>query len=155
MAALAVMLAAVGSLCGAVYSEAINPALYGEKSRAAVAQAHGMRDDDAVTAYIGMDAARQNEAAKIIALYMELGGEDTPLAVDELNEKELSHMNDVRRLIALCKTVRTACISLAAGLGRRGAEKAPPPGDCRCGVRRVRAGAGRGRVRRDDAIGRV
>ena len=116
MAALAVMLAAVGSLCGAVYSEAINPALYGEKSRAAVAQAHGMRDDDAVTAYIGMDAARQNEAAKIIALYMELGGEDTPLAVDELNEKELSHMNDVRRLIALCKTVRTACISLAAGL---------------------------------------
>ena len=49
MAALAVMLAAVGSLCGAVYSEAINPALYGEKSRAAVAQAHGMRDDDAVT----------------------------------------------------------------------------------------------------------
>ena len=47
---------------------------------------------------------------------MELGGEDTPLAVDELNEKELSHMNDVRRLIALCKTVRTACISLAAGL---------------------------------------
>ena len=25
-------------------------------------------------------------------------------------------MNDVRRLIALCKTVRTACISLAAGL---------------------------------------
>ena len=116
MAALAVMLAAVGSLCGAVYSEAINPALYGEKSRAAVAQAHGMRDDDAVTAYIGMDAARQNEAAKIIALYMELGGEDTPLVVDELNEKELSHMNDVRRLIALCKTVRTACISLAAGL---------------------------------------
>lgn len=116
LAALAVMLAAVGSLCGAVYSEAINPALYGEKSRAAVAQAHGMRDDDAVTAYIGMDAARQNEAAKIIALYMELGGEDTPLAVDELNEKELSHMNDVRRLIALCKTVRTACISLAAGL---------------------------------------
>lgn len=114
LAALAVMLAAVGSLCGAVYSEAINPALYGEKSRAAVAQAYGMRDD-AVTAYIGMDAARQNEAAKIIALYMELGDEDTPLAVDELNEKELSHMNDVRRLIALCKTVRTACISLAAG----------------------------------------
>lgn len=32
MAALTVMLAAVGSLCGAVYSEAINPALYGEKS---------------------------------------------------------------------------------------------------------------------------
>ena len=116
LAALTFILAAVGSLCGAVYGEAIDPALYGEKSRAAVAQAHGMSDDDAVTAYIGMDAARQNDAAKIIALYMELGDENTPLTLDELNEKEISHMNDVRRLIALCKTVRTACISLAAGL---------------------------------------
>ena len=116
MAALSVMLAAVGSLCGAIEREAVDPALYGEKSRAAVAQTHGMRDDDAVTAYIGMDAARQHDAAQTIALYMALGGEDVPLAVDELNEKEISHMNDVRRLIALCKTVRTACISLAAGL---------------------------------------
>ena len=116
MAALSVMLAAVGSLCGAIEQEAVDPALYGEKSRAAVAQTHGMRDDDAVTAYIGMDAARQHDAAQTIALYMAPGGEDAPLAVDELNEKEISHMNDVRRLIALCKTVRTACISLAAGL---------------------------------------
>ena len=116
LAAFTIILAAVGSLCGAVYHEAVSPELYGEKSRAAVAQAYGMQDDDAVTAYIGMDAARQGEAAKIIALYMELGGEDTPLGVEEFNEKEISHMNDVRRLIALCKTVRTACISLAAGL---------------------------------------
>ena len=116
LAAFTVILAAVGSLCGAVYHEAISPELYGAKSRAAVAQAYDMSDDAAVTAYIGMDTARQNDAAQIIALYMELGGEDTPLAVEELNEKELSHMNDVRRLMALCKTVRTACISLAAGL---------------------------------------
>ena len=116
LAAFTVILAAVGSLCGAVYHEAISPELYGEKSRAAVAQAYGMQDDDAVTAYIGMDAARQGEAAKIIALYMELGGEDTPLGVEEFNEKEISHMNDVRRLIALCRTMRTGCISLAAGL---------------------------------------
>lgn len=116
MAALSVMLAAVGSLCGAIEREAVDPALYGEKSRAAVAQTHGMRDDDAVTAYIGMDAARQHDAAQTIALYMAPGGEDVPLAVDELNEKEISHMNDVRRLIALCRTMRTGCISLAAGL---------------------------------------
>lgn len=116
MAALSVMLAAVGSLCGAIEREAVDPALYGEKSRAAVAQTHGMRDDDAVTAYIGMDAARQHDVAQTIALYMALGGEDAPLAVDELNEKEISHMNDVRRLIALCRTMRTGCISLAAGL---------------------------------------
>ena len=104
MAALSVMLAAVGSLCGAIEREAVDPALYGEKSRAAVAQAHGMRDDDAVTAYIGMDAARQHDVAQTIALYMAPGGE------------EISHMNDVRRLIALCRTMRTGCISLAAGL---------------------------------------
>ena len=114
LAAFTVILAAVGSLCGAVYHEAISPELYGAKSRAAVARAYDMSDDAAVTAYIGMDAARQSEAAKLIALYMELGGEDTPLGVEEFNEKEISHMNDVRRLIALCKTVRTACISLAA-----------------------------------------
>ena len=86
MAALSVMLAAVGSLCGAIEREAVDPALYGEKSRAAVAQAHDMRDDDAVTAYIGMDAARQHDVAQTIALYMALGGKDAPLAVDELNE---------------------------------------------------------------------
>ena len=116
MAALSVMLASVGSLGGAIEREAVDPALAGEKSRAAVAQAHGRRDDDAVTAYIGMDAARQHDAAQTIALYMAPGGEDAPLAVDELNEKEISHMNDVRRLIALCRTMRTGCISLAAGL---------------------------------------
>ena len=116
MAALSVMLAAVGALCGAIEREAVDPALYGEKSRAAVAQTHGMRDDDAVTAYIGMDAARQRDAAQTIALYMALGGEDAPLAVDELSEKEISHMSDVRRLIALCRAMRTGCISLAAGL---------------------------------------
>ena len=42
MAALSVMLAAVGSLCGAIEREAVDPALYGEKSRAAVAHAHGL-----------------------------------------------------------------------------------------------------------------
>ena len=45
------MVDTAGSLCGAIEREAVDPALYGEKSRAAVAQTHGMRDDDAVTAY--------------------------------------------------------------------------------------------------------
>ena len=127
MAALSVMLAAVGALCGAIEREAVDPALYGEKSRAAVAQTHGMRDDDAVTAYIGMDAARQHDAAQTIALYMALGGEDAPLAVDELSEKEISHMSDVRRLIALCRVMRTGCISLAAGLAVAELEKRHRP----------------------------
>ena len=168
MAALSVMLAAVGALCGAIEREAVDPALYGEKSRAAVAQAHGMRDDDAVTAYIGMDAARQHDVAQTIALYMALGGEDAPLAVDELNEKEISHMNDVRRLIALCRTMRTGCISLAAGLagGRRGrCRRHDERGRVRGGVRRpasadfhqlkLAAQPGDGYSDSDDAAGAV
>ena len=116
LTALVVLLAAFGSLCGAVYHEAISPELYGEKSRAAVAREHGMSGDDAVSAYIGMDAARQEEAAKIIALYMELGKGDTPLALEELNAKEISHMADVRGIVEKLGKMRTLWISLAAGL---------------------------------------
>ena len=116
LTALVVLLAAFGSLCGAVYHEAISPELYGEKSRAAVAREHGMSGEDAVSAYIGMDATRQAEAAKIIALYMELGKEDTPLALEELNAKEISHMADVRRIVEQLGKMRTLWISLAAGL---------------------------------------
>lgn len=116
LTALVVLLAAFGSLCGAVYHEAISPELYGEKSRAAVAREHGMSEDDAVSAYIGMDAARQEEAAKIIALYMELGKGDTPLTLDELNAKEISHMADVRGIVEQLGKMRTLWISLAAGL---------------------------------------
>ena len=116
LTALVVLLAAFGSLCGAVYHEAISPELYGEKSRAAVAREHGMNGEDAVSAYIGMDATRQAEAAKIIALYMELGKEDTPLALEELNAKEISHMADVRRIVEQLGKMRTLWISLAAGL---------------------------------------
>ena len=68
-------------------------------------------------------------------------------------------MNDVRRLIALCRTVRTACISLAAGLAvavawvGAGLEKRHRPVIDRCGVRCVRAGAGaRALFGGDDAI---
>ena len=114
MAALSVMLAAVGSLCGAIEREAVDPALYGEKSRAAVAQTHGMRDDDAVTTYIGMDAARQHDVAQTIALYMALGGEDTPLAVDELKEI-VKLMNGKPFILKGIMTVNGAKKALEAG----------------------------------------
>ena len=114
LSALAVILAALGTLCSAVYSEAINPSLYAEKSRQAAAEAYDLADEEAVTAYIGMDEQRQSEAARVIALYM--GDENTPLALDELNEKEISHMADVRRLIAVFGKMRTLCVTLAAGL---------------------------------------
>lgn len=116
LSALTVMLAALGVLCGAIYGQATDAALYGEKSRQAVADALGTREEADITAYIGLDAAQQAEAASAIALYMAHGGEGERLGLPILGEREIAHMADVRGLIALCGNVRAVCISLAGAL---------------------------------------
>ena len=115
LAALAVVLAAVGVLCGSVYGVATDEALYGSQSRQAVAQMLGTQEDAAVTAYIGLDAAQQQEIATSLAQYMGSDGE-LPQALDLLNERERAHLADVRGLMALCGAARTLCISVAAAL---------------------------------------
>ena len=60
---LMVLLAAVGSLLGAVRAVATDARLYGEQSRAAVAQTLEDASEDAVTAYIGLNAAQQDGVA--------------------------------------------------------------------------------------------
>lgn len=115
LAALAVVLAAVGVLCGSVYGVATDEALYGSQSRQAVAQMLGTQEDAAVTAYIGLDAAQQQEIATSLAQYMGSDGE-LPQALDLLNERERAHLADVRGLMALCGAARTLCISVAAVL---------------------------------------
>ena len=45
---------------------------------------------------------------------MELGKEDTPLALEELNAKEISHMADVRNLFLGGLALRRLCLFLAA-----------------------------------------
>ena len=115
-AALVVVLAAVGALCSAVISVATDETFYAEQSRAAVGQMLGTQDEDAITAYIGLDAQEQAQVAQQIVIYMANAGEGDALGLEVLNERETIHMADVRRLIALCETVRTLCVSLAAGL---------------------------------------
>ncbi len=115
-AALAVLLAACGALCGAVYSAAVDETLYGDQSRAAVAQTLGNAQDAAVTAYIGLDAQEQREAAREIALYMADADAGETLDLPILNEREKAHMADVRGIMRTCEGARTVCMSLSAAL---------------------------------------
>lgn len=115
LAALAVVLAALGALCGSVFGVATDETLYGSQSRAAVAQMLDTQQDEAVTAYIGLDAEQQQEVAQSLALYMEMGGE-LPQTLRLFNERERAHLADVRDWMAVCGTARTLCISVAAAL---------------------------------------
>lgn len=115
-----------------------------------------MSGDDAVSAYIGMDATHQAEAAKIIALYMELGKEDTPLALEELNAKEISHMGGCPQDRGAARKDAHAldqpCRGADGGhrMGRRRAGKAPSFGGHRCGLRSWYFGTDGGWVCGDD-----
>lgn len=130
LTALTLLLAAVGALTGGIYAVATDEALYGSLSRETVRRALNTEQEQSVTDYIGMDAARQGEVARQIALYMAMADADDTLEVPELNAREKAHMQDVRRLIAFCEHARTLCVSLAAALavviawtGARGAKR--------------------------------
>lgn len=116
LAALIVLLAFAGSVCGAVVREATDASLYGERSRAAVKEAMGLATQDEVSAYIGVDEETQAEFARQTALYMAYGRSGEPAALPLLSEREQAHMADVRALIAVCSGARTLCASLAGAL---------------------------------------
>ena len=109
---LMVLLAAVGSLLGAVRAVATDARLYGEQSRAAVAQTLEDASEDAVTAYIGLNAAQQDGVAAELSQYM--AGGETGLSF--LNERERQHMADVRGIVTTIGSVSRMCLSLAAAL---------------------------------------
>lgn len=109
---LMVLLAAVGSLLGAVRAVATDARLYGEQSRAAVAQMLEDASEDAVTAYIGLNAAQQDGVAAELSQYM--AGGETGLSF--LNERERQHMADVRCMVTTIGSVSRMCLSLAAAL---------------------------------------
>ena len=109
---LMVLLAAVGSLLGAVRAVATDARLYGEQSRAAVAQMLEDASEDAVTAYIGLNAAQQDGVAAELSQYM--AGGETGLSF--LNERERQHMADVRGIVTTIGSVSRMCLSLAAAL---------------------------------------
>ena len=109
---LMVLLAAVGSLLGAVRAVATDARLYGEQSRAAVAQTLEDASEDAVTAYIGLNAAQQDGVAAELSQYM--AGGETGLSF--LNERERQHMADVRGIVTAIGSMSRAALSLAAAL---------------------------------------
>ena len=110
---LTVFFAALGAVCGAVDQMARDAYFYGDMSRAAVAQYLSTQDEAQVTAYIGMDAAQQDEFAAQMAAFMAGKTEAQP---DILNEKEQQHMRDVRDLTQAAAGMSKTHISLAAVL---------------------------------------
>ncbi len=113
-----VLLAALGSVCGAVDQIAADEQFYSGMSRAAVMKFLGVEDDPQastkVSEYIGMTDEEQTAFASEMAAFMR-GETDTQPAV--LNEKEQQHMLDVRSLTqtagSTSKTYLTAAAVLA------------------------------------------
>jgi len=122
-----VLLAALGSVCGAIDQIAIDENFYGGMSRAAVAKYLGAENDPQistkVTEYVGLTDAEQDEFAKEMAAFM--AGE-TDAQPDILNEKEQQHMLDVRNLTrnaaGMSKTYLTLAVALAVVTAWTGAK---------------------------------
>lgn len=115
LAALAVVLAAVGALCGAAVSLARDEATYGANSRAAVMEAMGLSSQEEATAYIGIDEAQQAELAAALAAQM-AGEPERAVTAERFTDGERQHLRDVQELILLGDSVSKDCVSLAAAL---------------------------------------
>lgn len=115
---LAVLLAALGAVCGAVDQMATDENFYSGMSRAAVAKYLGAQNDpqaDAkVTEYIGLTDAEQAAFAMDIASFM--AGEKNALPADLFNEKEQQHMIDVRNITMAAGNMSRIYFYLAAAL---------------------------------------
>lgn len=136
LAALMVVLAAAGALCGAVVTLSTDEFTYGGMSRMAVLDALGAADaQDAsaqITAYIGLTDAEQDVFAKEIVSFMK---DETDAQPDVLNAKEQQHMLDVRTLVLLAEKVSQGCMTIAAALavviawtGAKGKRRGMPVG---------------------------
>ena len=126
LAALAVVLAAVGALCGAAVSLARDEKTYSVDSRAAVMEAMGLTSQEEVTAYIGIDETQQAELAAALAAQM-AGEPERAVTAEQLSESERQHLRDVQKLVSLGDSVSKGCVSLAAALAvvvRRGQDGA-------------------------------
>ena len=120
--AAAVVLAALGALCGAVVHVAADPNFYARDSRLAVARYMGLEpgedgltdeDEAAVTRYVGLTREEQEEFAWRFALNVRLPGA-TFADFEILQAHEQQHMRDVRDLIVLSERVARVCTTLAA-----------------------------------------
>lgn len=109
-----VLLAALGSVCGAVDQMATDQNFYNGMSRAAVAKyLHAENDNAAVTEYIGLTDAEQDGFAKNMAAFMAGETDEQP---DMLTDKEQQHMLDVRNLTQGAAGMSKTYLAVAAVL---------------------------------------
>lgn len=136
LAALMIVLAALGSLCSSVTQKAFDVQLYSGMSRQAVMDTLGVTDAMDVsaqtTAYIGLTDEEQSVFAQEMVSFMK-GETDAQPAV--LNEREQQHMLDVRSLVLLAQQASQVLMTIAAGLavviawtGARSSRSAVPLG---------------------------
>ena len=115
---LMVLLAALGSVCGAVDQIATDQNFYGGMSRAAVAKYLGVEDDPQIstkiTEYIGLTDVDQDAFAMDMAAFM--AGDSNALPADILNEKEQQHMLDVRALVRAAADMSRTYLTIAVAL---------------------------------------
>ena len=112
-----VLLAALGSVCGAVDQMATDEQFYSGMSRMAVAKYLNAENDPQagakVTEYIGMTDAEQAAFAKEMVSFMKGATETQPQI---LNEKERQHMLDVRSLTQTAAGMSKTYLTIAAVL---------------------------------------
>ena len=111
---LAVLLAALGAVLGAVRSVAVDETLYGAQARLAVMDELGLASEVEASAVIGLDAPAQDELARRIAKSM--AQPEADFAFEPLNEREQAHMRDVHALIQAAQRAAQLCVGIAAGL---------------------------------------
>ena len=111
---LAVLLAALGAVLGAVRSVAVDETLYGAQARLAVMDELGLASEAEASAVIGLDAPAQDELARRIAKSM--AQPEADFAFEPLNEREQAHMRDVHALIQAAQRAAQLCVGIAAGL---------------------------------------
>lgn len=122
-----VLLAALGSLCGAVDQIATDEDFYGGMSRAAVMKYLDVENDPQVstkiTEYIGLTDAEQTVFAQQMAQFM---ADETDEQPDILSEKERQHMLDVRAITQgmanMSRTYLTIAVALAVVTAWTGAK---------------------------------
>ena len=116
LAALMIVLSALGALCTALVKKAQDPQFYSGMSRTAVMDTLGVTDAMDVsaqtTAYIGLTDEEQTVFAEEIVSFMKGETDAQPAA---LNDREQQHMRDVRALVQLAQKASQLCMTLAAG----------------------------------------
>ncbi|MBR5288510.1 MAG: DUF1461 domain-containing protein [Clostridia bacterium] len=117
LACLMIVLAALGAVCGAAVTIAMDEEFYGRMSRFAVQDTLDLGDlvnvTQPLTEYTGLTLDEHYAFAGEMVAFMR--GE-TDAQPDILNEKEQQHMLDVRSLVRLAQTLSKGFMTVAAGL---------------------------------------